>query len=205
MNNTMKPYINTELYSSILLLPNQLNNNIYINLKQNLEKILLRKCFRKYGYIMEIYEITKFTSGMIEAENLSASVKFNVSFSCKLCIPLMLQQIVCRIYKINKLLMTAVNGPINVIITSEKINNNNFFIDNNNNIRYRNNNKSLLLSKDDFVKITILRLKINHGDKLIKAIGYLDDMATDEEKKLYFEQIYNKDNDLVNINEYINK
>ena len=54
MNN---PFIDTILYTTVVLHPNQLNNNIYSNLKQTLIETLNKKCYKNYGYISEIYEI----------------------------------------------------------------------------------------------------------------------------------------------------
>jgi len=196
------PYINTELYTTVALYPNQMNNDIYINLKSNLEDKVLGMCFRDYGYINEIYEITKYDDGVIEAENLSSSAKYDISFSCRLCIPLRLTEIICKVDKVNKLLITVVNGPILGIITNERINDEVFFLDNNNSLRYKKENKSYLLKSGDFVRIVIESVQFNHGDEKIKVIGSLKNMAIDEEKKLFYQQSFNRTGELIEFAEY---
>ena len=49
------PYLDSELYSRILIRPQQINNDIYINLKNNLKKKVEKKC-NKYGFITKIYK-----------------------------------------------------------------------------------------------------------------------------------------------------
>ena len=56
----LSPYINTELYTTVHLLPNQMNNKLYINLKKNLEEKVSKKCYKNYGYIMDVYKILDF-------------------------------------------------------------------------------------------------------------------------------------------------
>ena len=53
----ISPYINTKLYTHVSLLPNQMDNKLYINLKKNLENKVARRCFKDKGYIMDIYKI----------------------------------------------------------------------------------------------------------------------------------------------------
>lgn len=197
------PYINTELYTTVSLLPNQMDNSIYLNLKKNLERQVAKKCLRNYGYIIEVYEITSYKNGIIETENLLGSAKFDISFSCRLCKPLKTKQIICKIDRINKLMLTAVNGPILTIITNDRINDKLFFLDNNNNIRYKKDNVSQLLAQGEHIVVTINRVKFDDGDQNIKAIGFLDRIATDDEKMAFYEQQYNKTDGSIKYDEYI--
>src|SRR6202012_4133128 len=97
------------------------------------------KCYRQYGYIEKIYDIMYSKDGIIIKENPTASATYHVKFGCKLCIPLKNQTIICKVNKINKLLITLVNGPIRVIITADRLNKNIFSIDAVGNYRYKNN------------------------------------------------------------------
>jgi len=45
----------TTLKSVVVVKPEQLNNDLYMNIKDNLEKRLLGKVFRNYGLIEKIY------------------------------------------------------------------------------------------------------------------------------------------------------
>ncbi len=199
----ISPYINTKLYTHVSLLPNQMDNKLYINLKKNLENKVVRRCFKDNGYIMDIYKILEYKDGIIEAENPSGSAVFDVSFSCRLCIPLKGTQIVCKVDRVNKLLITVTNGPILIIITNERINDKVFFTDNNNNLRYRKDDKSFILEPEEFVKVTIINTTFNNGDDKIKAIGFIDDVANDKEKEEFYKELYNTDKPFVKIEEYI--
>lgn len=199
----ISPYINTKLKTSVLLQPYQMNNNIYINLKRNLEEKVAGKCFSKYGYIVKVIEIINYKDGVIEAENTEASALFDLDFSCRICAPLRNTQIICQIEKINKQLITAINGPILIIITNDRINTNIFFKDNNNNIRYKKDGVSNMLQQNDFIKITLQTLRFYDGDEKIKAIGFIDDIANDAEQKKFYEEQYKEKDTLVDFEEHI--
>lgn len=198
------PYINTKLSTTVILHPHQMDNNIYNHLKKNLENQIVGKCFSSYGYVVKLIEILKYKDGIIEAENTEASASFVLDFSCRLCLPLKNTQIICEIERVNKLLITAVNGPICVIITSDRFNNNVFYKDNNNNIRYKKDNKSDMVQPHDFIKVTLSNIQFYDADEKIKAIGFMDDIATEDEKKNYYNDNYKDMDKLVNFEEYIN-
>jgi len=198
------PYINTKLFTTISLRPDQLDNKIYLNLKKNLEDKIVSKCYKDYGYIVDIFQILNYKDGIIEAENLAASVTFDVEFSCRLCRPLRKKQIICQVNRVNKVLVTTENGPILVIITSDRINDKIFFSDNNNVLRYRKNDTSYILKPKEFVKVTILSIIFNHGDVKIKAMGFLDDVV-DQEKDIenFYQDLYRKDKEISDYRKYI--
>lgn len=201
------PYINTKLFTYITLKPNQLNNNIYTNLKNNLSNRLLERCYKKYGNIRKVYEI-EYNDGELIANDPSGSVRFKVTFGCNLCIPLKRKQIICKVDRINTMMLTAKNGPIMAVVTNQRINDEKFVMDNKNNLRYKTGKDTAnLIKSNDYIKITILETKFLNGDKKIMAIGFLEDMATDSEKKQYAQDLFgdNQENEMVNVDEYINE
>lgn len=189
-NELISPYINTTLICPVMLSPSQIDNKIYLNIKTNLTNKLVGKCYKNYGYISEIYKIEEYSDGNIEAEDPSCSPKFIVKFNCRLCIPPKNKEIVFKIDRMNKVLISGVNGPIKTIITNEKINTEKFFIDSNRNIRYKNNNDVLVPGK--YIKVLILSHSFNEFSETILVIGYLQDIANENEVKYYNE--YNKIN-----------
>lgn len=186
------PYINTKLFSTVMLHPYQMDNKVYINLKKNLEYNIVKRCLLNYGYIVKIIEILDYKDGIIEAENTESSALFDVAFSCRLCIPLKDMQVIAKIDRINKLLITAVNGPIIIIITNDRINDKIFFKDNNDNMRYKKAAQSVILQQNDFIKITLQSVKFNDGDTKIKAIGFMDDIASEDEIKKFYDDEYDE-------------
>lgn len=195
------PYINTKLSTTVSLRPDQMDNKVYINLKRNLEEKINSRCYKDYGYISNIYEILEYKDGVIEAENLMGSAVFDVSFSCRLCKPLKNHIVVAKIKRVNKVLITAENGPILIIITNDRVDSDVFFTDNNNNIRYKKDGSSEMLKSGDYVKITIRSVVFNDQDTKIKAMGYLENIATDKEIKQHFEDMYSSD-ELVDYDQY---
>jgi DNA-directed RNA polymerase subunit E'/Rpb7 len=198
------PYINIALYTRVMLLPNQMRNNIYLNLKNNLIKKVGNRCFGNHGYISDVYEILKYEEGVMYAENFSASAIFSVKFSCRLCSPLVKQSIVCKVDKMNKSFLKLVNGPITVIITNDRINDKVFFVDTQRNIRYKKGKSSLKISDNDYVKVIVETISFSDGSDRIMIIGLLEDMASDVDIKQFFEDQMSSDTDkLTEYNEYI--
>lgn len=199
------PYINTKLYSLIPLKADQMDNNIYINLKSNLENKLLDKCYKNYGIITHIYKISDYKDGVIEAENFSSSAIFEVEFSCRLCAPLNGTEIVCEVIQLTKLLITAKNGPILFAIPNMNINDKVFKTDNRNNYMYEKEGKYVKLEKNDFVKVKIIQLQSNNGDDEIVAIGVLIGVASADEIDKHYKDLYDKDKEIINIIDYQNQ
>ncbi len=198
------PYINTILETTITLEPNQMNNNIYKNLKQNLIRRLEGKCYRDYGFITKIYEIINMSDGYIVAENPKSAATYKVSFSCKICFPLIQRQIICKIDKSNKLIMRLINGPINVIITMDRINKNIFFIDSKTgNLMAKQKDKSIILTPGMYVKVTLESRTFNDMDSIIMAMGFLDDVASDDEIKESYQNEFNEF-DNIKFDDYLN-
>lgn len=196
------PYINTKLFTTVMLYPHQMDNNVYINLKKNLEKKVNNKCFSRFGFISKVIEIIKYKDGIIEAENTESSALFDITFSCRLCAPLKNMQIICQIDKVNRFLITALNGPILIIIPNNRINDTLFFKDNNDNIRYRKEGSSQSLQPKDFIKVTLNKIEFNDGDEIIKAIGFIDNIASDEDQKKFYNDMYRSDETIVDIEKY---
>ena len=199
------PYINTQLSTSVILHPFQMDNKVYINIKKNIENKLVGKCFSDYGYVVKIIEILKYGDAPIEAENVESSALIPVDFSCRICHPLRNSQYIFEIQRVNKLLITAINGPILVIITNDRVNNEIFFKDNNNNLRYKKDGVSNVLQPHDFIKVTLLTIQSYDGDEKIKAIGFMNDMASEGDQKNYYSDLYKEVGEIINYETYIAK
>lgn len=199
------PYINTKLYANVTLYPNQMNNNIYLNLKKNLIESVHKKNYGNYGYVIEVFEILEYKTNKIEAENTMSAAIYDVQFSCRLCKPLKDMKIICQVDKLNKVLLRLKNGPIHIIITNDRINESVFFKDNYRNLRYRIDEKSNVLTPGDFVKVNILQLSFTAGDGDTTGIGFLESMATEAEINAFYKEEYNNSDEFVDYNEYLKK
>lgn len=186
------PYIETSLRCPIILTPTQMDNKIQLHLKSNLNNTIKGHCYFNYGYVVKINKLEEISDGIIEEEDSSCSAKFIVKFSSRLCFPVKNREIICRIDRINKELISGVNGPIKAIITSDKINKDKFFIDNERNIRTKSDSKTL--EQDMYIKILILASRFRHHDVNIIIISFLQDIATENEIAMFKKEQFENEN-----------
>lgn len=180
-NTIMSPYKNIEQYTRIQILPHMMNSDI----KKNMELVLVQKvenqCNRN-GYIDKVYEITDYSDGIMLPEKLLGAVEYNVTYHCRMCIPIENTTIIGQVKVINPELVILHNGPIIVFIPKAYIDTNMWNISNT--FVHKETNEDLKV--DSFVKVHIIKKKINQGDTKIKCIGKLLNIATKEEYNKYF-------------------
>lgn len=189
MSKLVSPYRNIKQHSRVSLLPQYMNTYIFSNIKKELKKKLEKKC-NKNGYIDEVYRIIDYHDGIIIPENFNGAALYNVSYYCRICIPIEDSIIIVKVICINVSNIISVNGPLVV------------FIDSNTDSRLINYNEwskdfiklssKRKLSIGDKIKIKIISKKINKGGSKIIIIGELIDFATDED----IEKYYGVNNDL---------
>lgn len=179
------PYFNTILRTTITLHPNQMNNDLYRHLKDNLVTKLQNKCFGPYGHITKIYNIEERNEGMIIPEDPMGSVVYNVKFSCKLCRPLKGNYIICEVTKINKALILLRNGPVYILILENKSQKNqeNFYFDEKKNmlIGRIDETRGEPVVKGTFIKLKIIDTKIEDKSDKIYALATMESIATPDE------------------------
>lgn len=192
-NNLHIPFEKTTLSSPIMITPDQMDNKMYIHIKSNLKNKLENMCYENYGYIDKIYNIEEISDGVIEPEDPTCSAKIDIKFTCKLYLPIIGKEIVCKIDRMNKALIMGINGPIKVIITVDKINKDNFFSDINRNIRIKNTSEIVVPGM--YLKVLVLSKSFSNYDKNIIVIGFLQNIATQQEVNKYMDN--NDDTNLV--------
>lgn len=181
--NLNKPYYDIEQEENVLLKPQQMNSDILLNLKVNTKEKIEGKC-NKYGYIDKVYKILEYNDGLLESENLSGGAIYRVKYHCRIYTPLENTSIIGEIILLNPELIIVINGPIRIFIPRESINSENFDI--NRNFMVKKDKSSLELNQR--VIVCIKDKKINPGDKNIKCIGYLLDIATEKQIKDYYDE-----------------
>jgi DNA-directed RNA polymerase subunit E'/Rpb7 len=177
----VSPYRNIKQYNRILFEHYHINSYIRNNMKIILKKKVEKKC-NKNGFIDEVYRILEYSDGLMPVENLNGSAIYNITYHCKICIPIENTIIIGNIKVINQELVVAVNGPIMIFIPKDNIDTNLWDIPEG--YIYKNSKKKLQTS--DFVKIQIIDKRINQNDSQIKTIGKLLDLATPDEVTNYF-------------------
>jgi DNA-directed RNA polymerase subunit E'/Rpb7 len=181
MSKLVSPYRNIKQYTRISIEPFNMNSDIKNNMKIILKKKIEKKC-NKNGFVDEVYRILEYSDGIMPPENLNGSVIYNVTYHCKICIPVENTIIIGQIRVINQELIIAANGPIMFFIPKENIDTNNWDIPEG----YLNKLNKKKLQRDDFVKIQIMDKRINQNDSQIKSIGKLIDFASSEDVEKYF-------------------
>ena len=185
--NLVSPYRNIKQYTRISIEPYHMNSDIILNLKLILKKKKEKKC-NKNGFIDEVYRILEYSDGMMPPENLNGCVIYNITYHCKICIPVENTLIIGQVKVINQELIIAMNGPIMIFIPKENVDTNFWEIIDG----YKNKKTNKKLVTEDFIKIQITDKRINQNDNQIKSIGKLNEPATEEEVTQFFGSKINK-------------
>lgn len=201
MSIIISPYKNLIQYSRIQLQPYQLNSDIESNMELVLQQKLEKKCNR-YGYIDKIYRIKEYEEGIMRKENLSGVIDYNITFECRICLPVENTVIIGKIMAINQELVLINNGPIIIFIPKGNIDTNIWNISS----VFTNKKTDKVLSENNLVKVLVTKIKINQNDTQIKCIGNLLDTPTDKEVEEYYGIIINEESeDELSEDENVNK
>ncbi len=180
MSEIVNPYKNTIFYTRVKLLPYQMNNELYINLKNNLKKKVEKRC-NKYGYVNKVLKILTYTDGTINPEDFSGSAVFDIKYSANVCIPIENTKIVVKIEKMNNMAILAKNGPIKVVLKYDKISSKFNVVQGT--LLY--NNKQVKVG--DYLVVSILAKRFYNKDVFISVYGFIEDIPTDQQIKDNFE------------------
>jgi DNA-directed RNA polymerase subunit E'/Rpb7 len=183
-NQLTSPYINTIQNTCIQILPYQMNSDIESNMEINLKQKVEKKC-NKYGYIDKVYTIDNYEEGELVKEHFLGAANYNISYQCRLCLPIEKTMIIGQVHIVDSELIIAKNGPIIMFIPKTNIDTSIWEI--NNVITHKITSKKL--EKNDYVKIIIDKVKVNQNDTQIKTMCILYDYTTSDETKKYFGSI----------------
>ena len=178
------PYFITTLETDVCLHPKHMNNNIMDNIKNNLIKQHLNKCFNDYGYIDKIYNIyDDIKGGIIRAEDNTASSTYSVRFRCRICKPIKNSIIYAKITGINNVIIIAENGPIKFLIDSSNINSNNIKFIRSAYYPVSANGEIInqVIQKGTYVMVKVMNKKIVRNKSVIIAISTLESVISDND------------------------
>ena len=199
-NQLVLPIVNTVLSTRVSLLPQQMNNDIYYNLKYNTEKKVQGKC-NEDGYVIKVLKIEDYNDGDIEGENFTGSAVYKIRYLASLCVPVENTQIITKIENINNAILLTTHGPISCVITPERVNTQLFT--NEMGKYYYKNKEKIELVKGTLVKVSILSKQLYKGDLMI-SLGFLDEIATQGEIDNYYKpELFNPDQEEVQTNELV--
>lgn len=172
-------YTNKELYRVVSLHPWQMRNGIKDSLMENLQPIV-GHCVEG-GYIMKIYNIVKYTNGILPGEDFAAVAKYDVIFNAKICCPIDGSVITCQIITMNPTLLEAKNGPIKILVERLKHSPVNFSINSSGNLVHTKTKH--IVKQNDYVNVKITGKQFNINDKYILVLADVEDLASDKEIK----------------------
>ena len=177
----VNPYRLINQKTRISIEPFHMNSDIENNMKNILKEKVEKKC-NEYGYVDTVYRIIKYSECVMPPENLNGCAISFVTYHCKLCIPIENTIIIGIIKVISQELIVATNGPLMIFIPKENVDTNIWDIPDN----YVNKKTKEKLLIDDYIKIKIMAKRINQNDIQIKIIGYLINLASQEEINTYY-------------------
>jgi len=182
----INPIIIKNITAPVILYPNQLNNDLLIHMKNNLEELYKKRCFKDIGFIIEILDIIKYSEGIIYPEQNEGCVQYIVEFSCKMSVVIKDTIIIGKVEQINQQFILLSHYPYNIVVEYNNINTNKFeYISPK--IKYINGD---YINKGDYLKIKIICSHLMNGDTKIITLGYLEDIVNDKELEEYFDNIY---------------
>lgn len=181
------PYFITTLEADVRVHPSQMNNNISDNIRRNLERDYLNKCYNNYGYIDKLYDVdNNIKGGIIRAEDNTSSSVHRVKFNCRICNPIKQSTIMGRITSINNMMIVAENGPIKFIIGESDINTNN--IQFKKSAFYPVSAKGEIINKPivkgTYVMIKVMNKKLVKNKRNILVFGRLESVISDDNDKV---------------------
>ena len=177
----VSPYRNIKQYTRIAIEPYHMNSDIKNNMKIVLKNKVEKKC-NKIGFIDEVYRIIEYSDGIMPAENLNGGAIYNITYHCKICIPIENTILIGEVKVINQEVVVAINGPIMFFLPKEHVDNNTWDIPDG----YMNKTTNKKLQVGDYVKIQIINKRINMNDNNIKCIGRLVDNSNMVDVEKYF-------------------
>ena len=178
----------TTLKSVVVVKPEQLNNDLYMNIKDNLEKRLLGKVFGSYGLIEKIYGINKIGEGKIHQEDNDCNVYFDVNFNCRIIRPTNGNIIIAKIDSISPEYIVLSSGEIKIIVKNKHIGDK-FILDSIKGI-YQNKETGKVIDIGDYFKVEINKYQMINKEKVIYASGSIIEEAEDKEVERYYDSVY---------------
>ncbi len=174
-------YYRTQLETKVSLLPEQIDGNIDDHLLENLKAQVEKKSIDN-GIVLKVNKLINYEYGMIDKVNFMGTTVFPVKYECFICSPTKDLEIVCILENIVKGFLIAKNGPVIVAIQFNNIDTQRFKISGNN-IVYNKSERPI--EKGDYLKVSIISINNNLGEKDIVTMCKLLNLANKEEIQSY--------------------
>lgn len=174
-------YYRTQLETKVSLLPEQINGNMDDHLLDNLKAKIEGKTIDN-GIVLKINRLIDYNYGMIDKANLMGTTVFLVKYECFICSPTKYLEITCVLENIVKGYLIAKNGPVIVAIQFNNIDSQKFEIHDNTIILSKSKTP---IKKGDYLKVSVISINNNLGEKNIVTMCKLLNIASKEEIKSF--------------------
>lgn len=179
----MNLYYRTQLETKVSLLPEQINGNMYDHILSNLRAKIEGKTLDT-GIILKVIRLIDKEKGIVDKSNLMGTTVYLVKYECFICSPTKNLEIICVVENIIKGYLIGKNGPVMVAIQFNNIDTQKFETNNNSIINIKTKKP---INKGDHVKVSIISVNNNLGEKNIVTMCKLLSMASKEEIKSFEE------------------
>jgi DNA-directed RNA polymerase subunit E'/Rpb7 len=174
-------YYRTQLETKVSLFPEQIDGNMDNHILENLKAKIEGKSIDN-GIVLKINRLISYEYGMIDKANFMGTTVFPIKYDCFICSPTKDLEIVCVLENIVKGFLIGRNGPVIVAIQFNNIDTQRFEI-NGNNIQYCKTKKPI--EKGDYLKVSIISINNNLGEKDIVTMCKLINLANKDEIQSY--------------------
>ncbi|XWV24978.1 dna-directed rna polymerase subunit [Tupanvirus deep ocean] len=174
-------YYRTQLDTKVSLFPEQIDGNMDDHILENLKAKIEGKSIDN-GIVLRINRLISYDYGMIDKANFMGTTVFPVKYECFICSPTKDLEIVCVLENIVKGFLIAKNGPVIIAIQFNNVDTQKFEISGNN-ILYSKTKKPI--EKGDYLKVSIININNNLGEKNIVTMCKLLNMANKDEIQSY--------------------
>lgn len=170
-------YYRTQLETKVSLLPEQIDGNMDNHILNNLREKVEKKVIDN-GIVLKTTKLVSYDYGMIDKNNSMGTTVYLVKYECFICSPTKNLEIVCVLENIIKGFLIAQNGPIKVAVQFNNIDTRKFAISGNNIIISKSKQN---IKKGDYLKVSIIDISNNLGEKNIVVIAKLINLASKDE------------------------
>lgn len=176
-------YYRTQLATKVSLLPEQINGNMDKHLLNNL-KVKIEGKSNDNGIVLKVNRLIDYDYGMIDKVNFMGTTVYLVKYECFICSPIKNLEMICVLENIVKGYLIAKNGPVIVAIQFNNIDTQKFEISDNTIVVSKTKKP---IAKGDYLKVSVISINNNAGEKNIVTMCKLLNLATKEEIRSFEE------------------
>ena len=163
--------------TKVSLLPEQIDGNMDDHILENLKAKIEQKSIDN-GFVIKINQLIDYDHGMIDRANFMGTTVFPVRYECFICSPTKNLEMICILENIVKGYLIGRNGPVIIVIEFNNIDTQKFESDGGAVLSIKT---KTAIQKGDHLKVSIININNNLGEKNIVTMCKLLSLATKDE------------------------